>query len=258
MEGRIEKLEKRSEDLCATIEQWQPHIDKLSQIDDLTAKLDSLAAMVAVMAKEKGMATEEGHAEDSTSHSVAAKEQTTLHNEGFVAKTPPLAGGHTTGERPTTMSVSQDAYVAASRLTLPTFDGSHPESWIARAEQFFRLQGVLEAHKVDVVLVAMEGTALNWFQLTQNRFPNITWAQLKLELLRQYGDDPMANTFEALLYTRQTGTMSEYVDLFISRLAHVPGLADIYCLGMFLHGLRDEIRLRIRAREAKDLFETFH
>lgn len=52
--------------------------------------------------------------------------------------------------------------------------------------------------------------------------------------------------------------MSEYANLFIARLVHVPGLDDQHYMGMFLHGLRDEIRLCIRCREAKDLFETIH
>lgn len=68
----------------------------------------------------------------------------------------------------------------------------------------------------------------------------------------------MANPFEALMYTKQTGTVSEYADLFISRLIHVPKLAEDYCLGLFLHGLREDIRLRIRSKDATDLFDTMH
>ncbi|KAH6798946.1 hypothetical protein C2S51_035430 [Perilla frutescens var. frutescens] len=104
----------------------------------------------------------------------------------------------------------------------------------------------------------MEGAALYWYQWTQARCPQITWGQFKQEMLRRYGEDPLVNPFEALIFTQQLGIVNEYVDLFISRLVHVPGLADTYCLGMFLHRLKEEIRLRIRSRDTKDLFETFH
>ncbi|KAL6559408.1 hypothetical protein OROGR_004525 [Orobanche gracilis] len=84
---------------------------------------------------------------------------------------------------------------------------------------------------------------------------SITRRQL---LERRYGEDPMSNPFESLLYTRQTETVSEYAYLVTSRLVHIPGIADNYCLGMFLHGLKDEIRLRIHSRDAQDLFDTIH
>lgn len=38
----------------------------------------------------------------------------------------------------------------------------------------------------------------------------------------------------------------------------IPGIADQYCLRMFLNRLKDEIRLGIRSRDAQDLFNTIH
>ncbi|KAK6137099.1 hypothetical protein DH2020_029159 [Rehmannia glutinosa] len=48
------------------------------------------------------------------------------------------------------------------------------------------------------------------------------------------------------------------VGVFISRSAHVHGLSDSHCLGIFLNGLRDDIRVRTRSNDAADLFDTIH
>lgn len=48
---------------------------------------------------------------------------------------------------------------------------------------------------------------------------------------------------------RQFGSVSGYVTTYIARLVHVPGLAESYCLGVFLNGLH----LKIGSREARPL-----
>ncbi|KAK6141787.1 hypothetical protein DH2020_024462 [Rehmannia glutinosa] len=63
---------------------------------------------------------------------------------------------------------------------------------------------------------------------------------------------------QSLAATTQTGTVDEYVDMFISRAAHVHGLSDSHSLGLFLNGLRNDIRIRIRSKDAADLFDTIH
>lgn len=95
--------------------------------------------------------------------------------------------------------------------------------------------------KLDYALVAMEGNALHWMQWLLNEIPNISWHKFTVELLRRYRDDPRANPCESLALTRQTGTVDEYVDSFITRLADVPTLTKPDALGIFLQGFREDI-----------------
>lgn len=151
-----------------------------------------------------------------------------------------------------------DVYTTAAGVTLPKFGGFDPEAWISRVEQFFLLHGTLEVSKLDVALIAMEGDALQWYQWVRASTPGLTWIHFKLEMLRMFGSNPTANPCEALVRTRQTGTVGEYATAFIARLVHVPGLAEFYYLGLFLNVLRDDILLKIRSRYARTLSETIH
>ncbi|KAH6810002.1 kinesin 3 [Perilla frutescens var. frutescens] len=254
MEARMEAVEKGNEAVWVELEQWRSRMEKIDRIDTLENKMDSmdnkmntLASMMTALMKEKGVATESTPEMGSSS----CLAENTATNE-------PSSKEPSAAVQQPQVQVVPEVVAAANHLSFPNFHGENPEAWISRAEQYFQLNSTPEARKVEVALVAMEGAALHWFQWTQSRFPNLPWSRLKHELLRRYGEDPMANTFEALMYTKQTGTVNDYVDLFISRLVHVPGLSDSYYLGMFLHGLRDEIRLQIRAKDAKDLFDTIH
>lgn len=72
--------------------------------------------------------------------------------------------------------------------------------------------------KVELALIAMEGTALHWLQWPMSRVPDLGWQKFTVELLRRYGDDFWRTPYEALAATRQTATVDEYVDLFVSRM----------------------------------------
>ncbi|KAL8503204.1 hypothetical protein ACS0TY_022091 [Phlomoides rotata] len=112
--------------------------------------------------------------------------------------------------------------------------------------------------KMELALIAMEGTTLQWLQWMLSRFPTMGWHKFTMELIRRYGDDARTNPYEALVATRQTGTVDEYCDEFIARLSSVPNLSDPVALGMFLNGLKDEIRGKIRSKDAEEIHSTMH
>lgn len=47
--------------------------------------------------------------------------------------------------------------------------------------------------KLDVAIIAMEGYALQWYQLVRASTPRVTWIHFKLEMLKMFGSNPMAN-----------------------------------------------------------------
>ncbi|KAH6766901.1 hypothetical protein C2S52_017884, partial [Perilla frutescens var. hirtella] len=67
------------------------------------------------------------------------------------------------------------------------------------------------------------------------------------------GEEPEAWLSRAEQYF-QLNLIPEHCKVEVALVA----MEDIHCLGMFLHGLRDEIRLRIRSKDAKDLFDTIY
>ncbi|GFP90202.1 hypothetical protein PHJA_001164100 [Phtheirospermum japonicum] len=87
------------------------------------------------------------------------------------------------------------------------------------------------------------------------RQPTMTWKFFAYELLRHNGDNPIASPYESLAATTQTASL-EYVDAFISWMAHVPNLTDDHYLGLFLDGLQADIRTRLLSKDTTDLFAT--
>ncbi|KAL6495745.1 hypothetical protein OROGR_030308 [Orobanche gracilis] len=112
--------------------------------------------------------------------------------------------------------------------------------------------------KLEYALVVMEGSALHCLQWLMRRLPTLSWRRFTVELLKQYGDDPRSTPCEVLVSTRQTSSVNDYVNVFISKLAVVPLLSESDALGMFLHGLRKDIRVRIRSKDAVDISTTMH
>ena len=53
----------------------------------------------------------------------------------------------------------------------------------------------------------------------------------------------MANPYEFLAAAKQFGTIAEYIQEFEMRAAQIKGLKDELCLGLFLNGLREDVRV---------------
>ncbi|CAA0825193.1 Eukaryotic aspartyl protease family protein [Striga hermonthica] len=182
-------------------------------LDEVCTKFSTIETMLAAIMKEKEKSS------DSRTFHETDTSQTTNHT--------------------TTLS-------GTPKIDLPSFDGSNPPAWIARAEQFFLVHHTPVAEKVPIALVAMSGDALYWVQGLMRRFPTIAWPQFIEELLFRFSTLTTVNAYEALKVTRQTGSVDEYITEFEAYVAQVTDLSDPHYLGQFLGGLREDIRIRIR------------
>ncbi|MCI20074.1 retrotransposon gag protein, partial [Trifolium medium] len=75
----------------------------------------------------------------------------------------------------------------------------------------------------------------------------LTWEQLKDALLERYGGHGEGDVYEQLTELRQTDTVDDYIVEFEYLTAQIPKLPDKQFLGYFLHGLKKEIRGRVRS-----------
>ena len=57
------------------------------------------------------------------------------------------------------------------KLELPLFSEEDAYGWLARVERFFSINGVEDYNTMDLVLVAMEGEALIWYQRWEEQIP---------------------------------------------------------------------------------------
>jgi hypothetical protein len=93
----------------------------------------------------------------------------------------------------------------------------------------------------------MEGHTIHFFNSLLNEEEELTWERLKTALLERFGGHGDGDVYEQLTGLRQRGTVDEYIKEFEYLTAQVPRLIDKQYLGYFLHGLKSEIRGRVRS-----------
>ncbi|MCH83460.1 RNA-directed DNA polymerase (Reverse transcriptase), partial [Trifolium medium] len=109
------------------------------------------------------------------------------------------------------------------KVELPTFNGEDPAGWISRAEIYFRVQDTIPEVRVKLAQLCMEGSTIHFFNSLIGEDEDLTWEKLKEALLGRYGGHGEGD---------------------------IPKLPDKQFLGYFLHGLKTEIRGKVRSLAA--------
>ncbi|XP_040996196.1 uncharacterized protein LOC121242393 [Juglans microcarpa x Juglans regia] len=143
------------------------------------------------------------------------------------------------------------------RLAFPAFDGTDPNGWIYRVNQFFLFHNTLPQHRLRLVSFHMEGKALTWFQDLDESGMLADWETFIKALLIRFGpncyDDPM----QAFTRLKQTGSVKEYKTQFETLSNRFRGLSDHYKLSCFLSGLKDEFWLTVRMFHPHNLITAY-
>jgi len=132
------------------------------------------------------------------------------------------------------------------RVELPTFEGSDPMGWIARAEKFFEIQNISPKEKLRLAFISMEGNASHWFSME-----SFTEA-----LNKRFGGKDRSTVFEKLQSIRQNEGVKEYVQEFERLVAQIPDLSEEQLLGYFFAGLQSRIRSQVKPHDPRDLMRA--
>lgn len=133
------------------------------------------------------------------------------------------------------------------KVELPMFNGEDPAGWITRAEIYFRVHETSEEVKVNLAQLCMENETIYFFNALLSDYDELTWDDLKHELLEHYGGIGEGSVFEQLTSLQQTGGVEEYIKKFECLTSQIPRLHDEQYFAYFIHGLREEIRSRMRS-----------
>lgn len=136
---------------------------------------------------------------------------------------------------------------SVKKVELPPFDGEDPAGWISRAEVFFRVQDTSPEVKVSLAQICMEGSTIHFFNSLIGEEEGLTWEALKEALLERYGGHGEGDVYEQLTELKQTGTVEEYITEFEYLTAQIPKLPEKQFRGYFLHGLKTEIKGKVRS-----------
>ena len=125
-------------------------------------------------------------------------------------------------------------------------------------EKFFSVHRLSKAKRHDVAAINFQGEALAWFQWDDRRRKVSSWDKLKSRLLDDFGLSYKGSLCERFLAMRQESSVREFRQAFEALASVLPGLLEHVLEGIFINGLRPEIRTEVRlvmAQKLEDLME---
>ncbi|GJR89881.1 putative CCCH-type zinc finger family protein [Tanacetum coccineum] len=143
------------------------------------------------------------------------------------------------------------------KLKMPLFDGEDVYGWVYQAERFFEVQGLnTTGERLRAAVLSLEGPALSWFRWINNREPFRSWEELKRRLLHRFQSSQDGNLHEQFFSISQLGTARDYVTLFERMAAQLPGLSEEVLGGIFIKGLKPELRTAVRTHQPSNLSQA--
>ncbi|KAH9685790.1 hypothetical protein KPL70_014094 [Citrus sinensis] len=118
------------------------------------------------------------------------------------------------------------------KMEVPKFDGSDPNGWVFRIEEFFDFHGTPETLRLRIVSFHMEGRAAACASLYE---------------------DPQGN----LSKLSQTTTVTEFQTAFEDLMNRVTGISEPLLISFFITGLKPDIRRELLFARPSSLIEAF-
>ncbi|XP_012453555.1 uncharacterized protein LOC105775598 [Gossypium raimondii] len=146
-----------------------------------------------------------------------------------------------------------------SRLECPKFDGTDFRGWWTKLEQYFEAEEIHDASKVRVVILNLEGRALEWHHFYSQRnggLQRLAWPAYIRSLQDRFGCGTFGDPMRELVNLKQQGTVEQFQDLFVGLLnqLHLP---ESYALSIFLGNLKSEIGHYLDLFTPSTLMEAF-
>ena len=115
-----------------------------------------------------------------------------------------------------------------------------------RVERYFRVNGIPDCDKLEMVLVALEGTALTWFQWWEEQAQYPHWQEFKDAVLKRFQPGVSRNPVGPLLSLKQTGSVMEYRKAFELVSSSRREVDREIIMGIFVAGLRPELQAELK------------
>lgn len=134
-------------------------------------------------------------------------------------------------------------------MEVPIFKGEDDENldgWLHRVKCYFVMNRLTEKDKLDVVVLCLEGEALDWYQWENNWSTIGNWSQFQELFLKRFQPSNKANRYAKLMKLQQDSSMRDYQQHF----EHFSvGLKEFGAKGpgsKFVCGLKEEIQSEMR------------
>ncbi|XP_073225764.1 uncharacterized protein [Cicer arietinum] len=142
------------------------------------------------------------------------------------------------------------------KLEIPVFSGEAAFGWVQKLERYFLIRDVTNEEKMQATMVAFDGRALSWYQWRERCNLSPTWESFKIVVVRRFQPSMIPNPYELLLSLKQEKSVDEYVEEFEKYVGALKVIDQDFVKGIFLNGLKEEIRVEVRLYELKTLTEV--
>lgn len=142
-------------------------------------------------------------------------------------------------------------------LTPPQFDGSDPNGWIFRVEEYFEFYARPQPDRLRLVGLFMEGAASEWFRWVRNNIVLNSWEDFVSQIRLRFDPHHFEDYFGALSNLKQTSSVAAYQSDFEHLLNKVTGVLEAALLSVFIAGLQPHLRRELHLWRPSSLSAAF-
>jgi hypothetical protein len=143
------------------------------------------------------------------------------------------------------------------KLSFPTFDGrDDPLPWLNKCEHVFRVQRTPDADKVWLASFHMNGVAQHRYYMLERDAGDVAatpWPLFKALCNQRFGPPLGTNHLSDLAHLPFRGTVADYQEAFLARMAHAGPLSPAQQVQLFTGGLPDPIRTDVELQGPTNL-----
>ncbi|XP_039043811.1 uncharacterized protein LOC120183119 [Hibiscus syriacus] len=146
------------------------------------------------------------------------------------------------------------------KIELPMFEGINQRGWFQKCLKYFSLCNIAEEQRVEVATMYLAGKAKIWFDGYIMQKHHVTWHEFEVDLCHRFNDKFFADIVGEFTKLVQKRIVEEYQDKFEELQPHMllqnPILGEEFFVSLFVSGLREDIKNRVKALEPKSLSEA--
>lgn len=154
-------------------------------------------------------------------------------------------------------STDNSPLLRSMKMEVPKFDGTDPNGWDFRINEFFDFHGTPDHLQLRIVSFHMEGKAAAWFQWMKANNLLSTWQSFLINLKQRFGASMYEDHQGNLSKLTQTSTVAEFQSAFEELMNKVTGISEPLLISFFITGLKPDIRRELLFGRPTSLMEAF-
>ena len=143
------------------------------------------------------------------------------------------------------------------KLEVPKFDGTDPNGWAFRINEYFDFHGTSEALRLRIVSFHLEGRASAWYQWMKANDLLTSWKDFLQNLKFRFGASLYEDHQGNLSKLTQKSSVAEFQTEFEDLMNKVTGISEPLLISFFITGLRVDIRRELLLSRPSSLMEAF-